>query len=75
MIKEFEQLDSLSEKLVVEHTNHEDITTEGKKAALKAGNIIKEKRNGIVKIRTCADVSKRNNTQKKVKIYLHQPYS
>jgi hypothetical protein len=52
--KEFEQFRTLE---VLEPLNAFDMTDEQKREALRAINVIKEKRDGSIKGRTCADGS------------------
>ena len=60
MVKEFRQLDegAFPGKPVVEPISPDSITEKEEKEALEAVNLIKEKRNGDVKGRTCADGSR-----------------
>ena len=60
MSKEYEQLDkgTMPSKPVFEPINYNDLTQEERKQALEAVNLIKEKRCGTIKGRTCANGSK-----------------
>ena len=60
IVKEDKQLDygAFSGKPVVQPISQANITKEDRSKALEAVNLIKEKRNGIIKGRTCADGSK-----------------
>ncbi|GFH56607.1 hypothetical protein CTEN210_13083 [Chaetoceros tenuissimus] len=55
LFKEYKQLNDMA---VVGRVKYEDLTDEDKKCALRAINLIKEKRDGKIKGRTCADGSK-----------------
>ena len=60
IIKEFKQLNdgAFPGKPVVEPIAHESLTNDEIKRAMEAVSLIKEKRNGVMKGRTCADGSK-----------------
>ena len=60
MIKEFVQLDqgAFPGKPVVEPINADSLTKDELNMAMEAVNILKEKRNGIIKGRTCANGSR-----------------
>ena len=62
--KEFKQLDegAIPNKPVVLPQDPSKLTREEKSRALEAVNLIKEKRNGKIKGRTCADGSKKSIT-------------
>jgi len=55
LFKEYKQLNDMA---VVGKASYEQLTDEDKKRALRAINLIKEKRDGKIKGRTCADGSK-----------------
>ena len=55
LFKEYKQLNDMA---VVGKVKYEDLSDEDKKRALRAINLIKEKRDGKIKGRTCADGSK-----------------
>jgi len=55
LFKEYKQLNDMA---VVGKVSYEQLTDEDKKRALRAINLIKEKRDGKIKGRTCADGSK-----------------
>ena len=59
MFKEYEQLDKgpMPGKPVFEPINYNDLTQEERKQALEAVNLIKEKRCGTIKGRTCTNGS------------------
>ena len=61
--KEFKQLDegAVPNKPVVLPQDPSKLTREEKSRALEAVNLIKEKRNGKIKGRTCADGSKQKH--------------
>ena len=60
IVKEFKQLNdgAMPGKPVIGEVNPDKLTDEEKLKALSAVNLVKEKRNGIVKGRTCANGSK-----------------
>ena len=60
MVKEFKQLDigAFPVKPVVKPIHAETLTSEERASVMEAVNLIKEKRNGVVKGRTCADGSR-----------------
>ena len=62
MIKELKQLYQgvITGKSVVIPLNPDDLTDAERRQALEAGNLIQEKRNGIIKGRTCANGNKQN---------------
>jgi hypothetical protein len=62
MLKEFKQLD---DKQVFTPRHAHELTPEQKKEALRAVNLIKEKRTGDLKGRTCADGSKQRGKYSK----------
>jgi len=55
LFKEYKQLNDMA---VVGKVSYEQLTDEDKKRALRAINLIKEKKDGKIKGRTCADGSK-----------------
>jgi hypothetical protein len=67
MFKEFKQLNegAVPGKPVFGQQDANELTYEEKKKALEAVNLIKEKRNGIIKGRTCADGSKQKRYLKR----------
>ena len=60
LIKEYTQLDqgAFPGKPVVEPIDYDDLTEEERREALESVNLIKKKRSGVMKGRTCADGSR-----------------